>query len=420
MRPIPSQPAHSAAQSGRLNWVASWATPLVAVLAYLAFWPVPVDPVAWKPEKSAGYVGPHVVNHKLAGMQQWPLGSGQDGPEFIAAHEGVVYTGLSNGDVLRINTNGQNHEVVVNTGGRPLGLDVDAQGRLLVADAMRGLLRVSLSDPDPRIETLLTAVSHPVADDPVRYADAIEVGPGGVLWLSDATRRFSAKEHGGTFEASVLDVLEHSCTGRIIRQDPVTLAAHVALTGLCFPNGIAFSGNGETMYISETGAYRILAVDLAKLDAVRPSEGSTGVPSLADAMKQGAAGILVDNLPGFPDNLTRSPSGRIWVGLTKPRSAAIDAMAPYPFARSMTLRLPRFLWPVPKAYGHVIAFDETGKVIDDLQDPAGGYPETTAATEADGKLFIQSLHAHTIGWIPYTGPQVPRAEAEGYLEGVLH
>lgn len=417
-------PAHATAssvgQSGRLSWVATWMTPLVAAVAYMAFWPVPADPVAWTPEKSVGYVGANAVNHKLSGLQQWALGSGQEGPEFIVAHAGVIYTGLINGDVLKVNTDGQSHEVVVNTGGRPLGLDVDGQGRLLVADAMRGLLRVSGRGPEARVETLLTTVSHPVKDDAVRFANAIKVGRGGVLWLSDASRRFGAREMGSTFEASVLDVLEHSCTGRIIRQDPVTLAARVALSGLCFPNGIEFSGDGKLMYIVETGTYRILAVDLDKLSAVRASEGDIGAPTLAEAMKQGAVGVLVDNLPGFPDNLTRSSSGRLWVGLTKPRSPVIDATAAYPFARSVTLRLPRFLWPVPRAYGHVIAYDETGKVVDDLQDPTGVYPETSAATEADGKLFIQSLNAHTIGWMPYTGPQVPRAEAESYLEGVLN
>jgi sugar lactone lactonase YvrE len=418
--PVYATAASSSGQSGRLSWLASWTTPVVAVFAYLAFWPVPADPVTWAPEKNPGYTGEHLVNHKLSGLQQLALGSGQEGPEFIVAHAGVLYTGLANGDVLRVNTDGQSHEVVVNTGGRPLGLDVDGQGRLLVADAMRGLLRVSGRGTEAQVETLLTAVSHPVKDDPVRYADAIKVGPGGVLWLSDATRRFGAREQGGTFEASVLDVLEHSCTGRIIRQDPATLAARVALTGLCFPNGIEFSADGKTMYISETGTYRILSIDLDKLATVRAAEGDTGVPTLAEAMKQGAAGVFVDNLPGFPDNLTRSSSGRLWVGLTKPRSSVVDALADHPFARSVTLRLPRFLWPVPKAYGHVIAYDDTGKVVDDLQDPTGVYPETTAATEADGKLFIQSLHARTIGWMPYTGPQVPRAEAESYLEGVLH
>lgn len=404
-------------QLGKLNWLASWVTPVVALVGYLAFWPTPADPVAWHPPKDAGYTGSHAANEKLADLQQWSLASGQEGPEFFVANGGVLYTGLNNGDVLKINTDGQQPEIVVNTGGRPLGLDVDGQGRLLVADAMKGLLRVSGRGAEAKIETLLEKVSHPVADDRVRYADAVKVGPGGIIWLTDASRRFGAKELGSTFEASVLDVLEHSCTGRVIAQDPNTLVARVAIAGMCFPNGIEFSRDGKTMYVSETGTYRILAVDLAKLSLVRTSAGDNGVPTLDQAMKAGAVRVFVDNLPGFPDNLTRSSSNRLWVGLTKPRSPVIDAMAAYPFMRQLTLRLPRFLWPVPKAYGHVIAYDERGTVVDDLQDSSGAYPETTAATEADGKLFIQSLHAHSIGWLPYVGPQVPRAEVESYLEG---
>lgn len=404
-------------QYGRVNWLVSWGTPVVALVAYLAFWPTPADPVAWHPPKDAGYTGAHARNQKLADLQQLSLASGQEGPEFIVANGGVLYTGLSNGDVLKINTDGQQPEVVVNTGGRPLGLDVDGQGRLLVADAMKGLLRVSGHGADAKVETLLDKVSHPVADDRVRYADAVKVGPGGIIWLTDASRRFGAKEWGSTFEASVLDVLEHSCTGRVIAQDPNTLVARVAIAGMCFPNGIEFSRDGKTMYLSETGTYRILAVDLAKLSLVRTAAGDNGVPTLDQALKQGAARVFVDNLPGFPDNLTRSASNRLWVGLTKPRSPVIDAVAAYPFMRQLTLRLPRFLWPVPKAYGHVIAYDEHGTAVDDLQDSSGAYPETTAATEADGKLFIQSLNAHSIGWLPYVGPQVPRAEVESYLEG---
>jgi sugar lactone lactonase YvrE len=408
--------ARRAHQHGRMRWLASWATPAIALLGYLAFWPTPADPVAWQPPKDVGYSGAHAQNDKLSDLQQLSLASGQEGPEFILATGGVLYTGLSNGDVLRINTDGQQPEVVVNTGGRPLGLDMDAQGRLLVADAMKGLLRVTGRGSEAKVDTMLTTVPHPVPDDRVRYADAVKIGPGGIIWLTDASRRFGAKELGSTFEASVLDVLEHSCTGRVIAQDPNTLVARVALTGLCFPNGIEFSRDGKTMYLAETGAYRILAVDLAKLSVVRTAQGDNGVPTLEQAMKQGAARVFVDNLPGFPDNLTRSASGRLWVGLTKPRSPVIDAVAAHPFARQLTLRLPRFLWPVPKAYGHVIAYDENGKVVDDLQDPTGSYPETTAATEVDGKLFIQSLHAHTIGWLPYVGPQVPRKEMDSYLE----
>lgn len=387
-------------QRGRMAWLASWATPVVAAAAYLFFWPVQISPVVWEAAKDPGYTGAHQVNDRLKGLQHIALGEGQAGPEHMVAHQGWVYTGLSNGEVVRVNTAGDQRETVVNTGGRPLGLDIDAQGRLLVADGYKGLLRVTGQGAQAKVEPILTKVSHPVADDPVRYADAIKVGPDGTLWLTDASRRFGAQESGGTFEASVLDILEHSCTGRLIAQDPNTLQARVALSGLCFPNGIAFSADGKQMFLSETATYRVLAIDLGKLSLVRTFDGHVGTPTIEQAMQQGAAKVLIDNLPGYPDNLMRGENGRIWVGLTKPRSPVIDAAAQHPILRSITLRLPRALWPVPKAYGHVFAFDDSGRIVADLQDPSGAYPETTAITEADGKWFVQSLHAHDIGWMP--------------------
>ena len=66
----------------------------------------------------------------------------------------------------------------------------------------------------------------------------------------------------------------------------------------------------------------------------------------------------------------------------------------------MLLRLPRSWLPLGTPYGHVFAFDEAGRVTEDLQDPQGAYPETTGATETADRLYIHSLHAHTIGWLP--------------------
>jgi len=43
------------------------------------------------------------------------------------------------------------------------------------------------------------------------------------------------------------------------------------------------------------------------------------------------------------------------------------------FLRKLTLRLPRAMWPVPKAYGHVITFTEDGNAVADLQNPGGAY-----------------------------------------------
>jgi hypothetical protein len=96
----------------------------------------------------------------------------------------------------------------------------------------------------------------------------------------------------------------------------------------------------------------------------------------------------------------RGRDGRIWVGLFKPRHPAADSLAGKPLLRKMLLRLPQSLLPLGESYGHVFAINETGRVVDDLQDPTGAYPETTGATETANRLYIHSLHAHGIGWLP--------------------
>ncbi len=394
---------------GRFHWLPRWVTPLVAMAGYLALWPTGVEPVAWNAPRDQGYAGAYEVNRKLSELTQLRLQPGQDGPEHITVHQGALYTGLSNGDVIRMGLDGQFQSLVINTGGRPLGIDFDSQGRMLVADAFAGLIRVTQQGMQARGQIILDRVEDSVSADPVRYANAVKVAPDGLIWLTDASRHFGAKASGGTFQASLLDLIEHSCTGRVIVLDPETLKSRVAIAGLCFPNGIAFTPDGQSLYLVETGRYRILKIDLPRLMS-GPQEGAGIIPSIDEMVAHGMATMLIDNLPGYPDNLMHSHRGHIWVGLTKPRSRLADELASHPTLRAVALRVPRFLWPRTKAYGHVLAFDAQGKVIDDLQDPTGAYPDTAGATEIDDMLYIHSLHASTIGVMTYHGLPEPHSQ----------
>jgi sugar lactone lactonase YvrE len=175
--------------------------------------------------------------------------------------------------------------------------------------------------------------------------------------------------------------------------NPSTGAVQVVARGLSFPNGIVMTHDGVDLLVAETGRYRVwrIAAHARNLDLQQGANSN-----------QPHARILLDNLPGFPDNLMRGLEGRIWLGLVKPRTAALDALASYPSLRKVAARLPRCLQPVPQPYGHVIAFNEDGQVIADLQDPSGTYPECTSVTETGERLYVQSLHAHWLGWLPRT------------------
>ena len=349
--------------------------------AYLLLWPVPIRPVAFTLPTAPGYAGVHAVNTKLANLQLIDL-HGEVGPEHIAfGPDGKLYTTVASGNILRMAADGSDQTVFTNTGGRVLGFDFDASGNLIAADAIKGLRCIA---PDGKTTTVLT---DSVNGDPIRYADAVVVAKSGKMYFSDASTRFAPKDWGGTFEASVLDIIEGASTGRILEYDPATKGTRVLAHGLSFANGVALSADEQTLFVNETGKFRLwkIAVTASNLNVAQNSPQAT---------------VLMDNLPGYPDNLMRGLDGKIWLGFAKPRNPKADAMADKPWLRRLSLRLPRALWPIPPSYGHVIAFTEDGKVVADLQDPSGTYPETTAITETRDRLYVQSLHSHGLGWLP--------------------
>jgi len=351
------------------------ALPLV-LIGYLGWWPVPVDPQPWI-APAAPAVAP---NTRLTQLQTISL-NGAVGPEHIAlGPDGKVYTGVEGGNILRMNADGSALEVLASTGGRPLGMTFDAAGNLIVADAYKGLLSVS---PERKVSVLADHVDG----DPIRLADGVDVARSGKIYFSDATHRFAPQaDHGGTMYAATLDLIEQSATGRLLEYDPATRTVRVLAQGISFANGVVLSADQQWLYFNETGRYRVwkVSVHAANLDIRQPSP---------------QAQVVLDNLPGFPDNLTRGQGGRLWLGLAGPRND-LDGMAQHPFLRKLMLRVPQFMWPPIKTYGHVLAFTEEGKVLDDLQDPGGASGTTTGLTEGPARFYIQSIDSHRIGWLP--------------------
>jgi sugar lactone lactonase YvrE len=284
---------------------------------------------------------------------------------------------------------GSGQQVFCDTGGRPLGMAFDADGMLIVADALKGLLSIA---KDGKV-TVLAGVT---AAGPLYFPDGVIVAGNGKIYLTDASQRFGAAQWGGTLEAATLDVLEQSSTGRVLEYDPATKALRMVAQGLSFANGIALSGDEQFLLVSETGRYRIWKIAVA-------------ADRLYLAQSSPLAKVLIDNLPGYPDNLMRGLDGKFWIGLAGPRND-LDAMSDRPYLRKVMLRLPRALWPVPKPYGHVIAFTEEGRILADLQDPTGNSPLTTGVTETRERLYIHSVDGKSLEWL---APQVVQDAASG-------
>lgn len=353
---------------------------VLVLIAYLGLWPLPVEPVSWNAPVTKGYAGAHAVNHKLAGLQLIQLG-GEEGPEHVVlARDGKLYAAVAGGKILRMNPDGTGQEMFANTGGRVLGFDFDAAGNMIAADAIKGLLSIGL---DRKVSVL----ADKVGGIPMRFADAIVVAGNGKVYFSDASARFGPAELGTPYEAATMDIIEQRATGRLLEYDPATKAVRIVANGLSFANGVALSRDEKSLFVAETGRYRVWKIAVTA-DNLNVATGSL------------KATVLLDNLPGFPDNLMRGMDGKIWLGFSGPRNADADALANKPFLRKLIVRLPRFLWPIPKSYGHVIAFTEDGQVVADMQDPTGAYPMTTGVTETADRIYVQNLHLKVLGWRP--------------------
>ena len=348
---------------------------IIALLTalYLTLWPVPIDPKPWRPPVDAGYVGVHEKNNRLATIERLSIAP-RHGPEDITGGpDGVLYTVSAEGSVLAIQPDGS-LQVLFRAGGRPLGIELAADGALIIANAELGLQRVS---PQKTIGVL----TKQVAGTPILYANNVAIARDGRIYFSDASTHFAARKHGGSYQASLLDLMEHDPNGRVLVFDPENKTTEIIVDKLSFANGVALDPDQRYLLIAETGEYRIWRYWLS-------------------GKKRGQKEIIIDNLPGFPDNINTGLDGRFWVGLVAPRSAQLDSLAGSPYIRKIVQRWPPALRPGAEPYAHVIAIDGDGNVLHDLQNDGSSIQATTGVYETETDLYIASLTSWFIGRLP--------------------
>jgi len=294
-----------------------------------------------------------------------------DGPEdVILDADANLVTGLDGGRIVRVNPDDGATDVLADTAGRPLGLELLPDGRLLVCDAHRGLLRV---DPaSGRVETL---VEH-VRGIPLRFCSNAAVEPDGTIWFTESTNRFDIEHYLGAF-------LERRASGRLLRRD-VNGDVEVVLDNLFFANGVTLTPDGKALLFAETGAARISRLPLTGPAAGHPQ-------------------VVADNLPATPDNLSRFAGGRTWAGMPVARDAGTEKFMRLPGLVAKALwALPDNAFPAGKGTTWVMAFDEEGTVVADLQTPDALVSNVTGVVERRGELFCASTGANALLRVPLT------------------
>lgn len=278
--------------------------------------------------------------------------------------EGAVFTGTEDGSIFRISHDRRRVDKVAHTGGRPLGLELDLDGRLLVCDAHRGLLRVDVATG------VVEKITDSVAGRKMAFCNNAAIASNGDVWFSDSSTKFGIERWKDDF-------VQDTRTGRLLRGSPDG-TIEVVLDGLAFANGVALSRNEDFVAVAETGARTVVRHWLA-------------------GERAGSRDLLVDDLPGYPDNIARGSDGLIWVAIASPRDPVVERLqqAP-PWLRRQVTRIPERFQPAPKHTVRVQAYDDAGTLVHDCDVETGSYHMVTGVREHDGRVWMGSLHESAV------------------------
>jgi ribose transport system permease protein len=325
---------------------------------------------------------PYALNDRLRAVDAIGLDR-IDGPEDVILDEfDNIYVGDRTGDIVRFFApDYSRQEVFAHVGGRPLGMAMARDGSLLCCIGGMGLYRVTR---DRTIEKLTDETNRSwfsiIDDSRLRLADDLDIAPDGRVFFSEATVRYEMHEWP-------VDCLESRGNGRIICFDPNTGTTRTVLKGLLFPNGICMAHDGQSFLFAQTWACSISRYWF-------------------DGPKTGTVEPVIDDLPGYPDNINRASDGTYWLAIVGMRTPSLDLALKMPgFRRRMARRIAPDEWMYPNINtGCVIRFDKNGRIIETLWDLGGqNHPMITSMREHKGHLYIGGILNNRVGRLKLEG-----------------
>ncbi|HSU01056.1 MAG TPA: SMP-30/gluconolactonase/LRE family protein [Nocardioides sp.] len=289
--------------------------------------------------------------------------------DVVVDADGTVWTGTEDGAIWALDPATGSTRRVADTGGRPLGIELDPSGdALVVCDAERGLLRVSTTSGE--VEVLVGLVDG----RPMKFCNNAAVAADGTIWFSD-----SSLHHG--VAAWKDDFVQDTRSGRLLRRDPDGTVT-VVLEGLAFANGVALSADESFVAVAEC-------------------RGRTVVRLWLTGPRSGQRDHLVADLPGYPDNISRGSDGMIWVTLASPVDPVVEGLGKAPMAlRRLVTKIPERLQPAPKRTIRAQAYADDGRLVHDLdlEAPSSGpgFHMVTGVREHHGRVWMGSLHEPSV------------------------
>ena len=331
---------------------------------------------------ATGLGSPFAANDRLAHVETIGLGVVESPEDVVLDANDNLYCGNRHGEIIRFFApDYTSHEVYARIGGQPLGMTLDAGGNLYVCVGGMGLYRVT---PEREVQMVTDETNRSmlsiIDDSRLRLADDLDILPDGRILFSEATVRYEMHEWP-------TDALEGRGNGRIIMYDPKTNKTTTMLRNLIFPNGVVLATNKESILFAESWNCSVKRYWF-------------------EGPKMGQVETVLENLPGYPDNLNRASDGTYWMAIMGMRSEVFDlAMRKPGFRRRMAKQLPGDEWLAPNINsGCIVKFSDAGEILDVLWDREGvNHPMITSMREHKGYLYIGGISNNRIGRIKLDG-----------------
>ena len=329
-----------------------------------------------------GSNAPFAQNDRLAGVSLIGLGRIEAPEDVILDRHDNLYAGSRHGDIMRFfPPDYEKMEVFAHIGGQPLGMAFDRADNLYVCIGGMGLYRIT---PGRKVEKATDETNRSLRsvndDSRLRLADDLDIADDGRIFFSEATVRYEMHEWP-------VDGLEARGNGRIVCYDPRNGTTRTVLRGLKFPNGICVERGSQSILFAETWGCCIKRYWF-------------------DGPKTGQVETVMENLPGFPDNINLASDGNYWLAMVGMRSPALDLAWRMPgFRRRMAKRVPIDEWLFPNINtGCVLRFNDKGEVLETYWDLAGvNHPMITSMREHKGYLYLGGIQNNRIGRLKLDG-----------------
>jgi len=316
---------------------------------------------------------------------------GLSGPESIVECHKKLYTGLSDGRIVKIapldgkigagpvtdvtyvsdpafptTIEGASH-------GRPLGLRViEDQNLLFVADAVYGIYMVNITTGQLTMLVQTTDVSPALKfpNDVALTADR------SALYFTDVSAKFNALD-------LPYILLEGTCDGRILKYDFASGDVTVVMDDLCAPNSLQFNEDESRLIFTEYARNRVRIVDTMTWDTIN----LVYMPTYVDNVRMTNSGnflIAGSVLINFDKILVRrNPVIRQWMASAYTRDELLNLL--------------------DRSFNAVYEMDHDGNLVRVLYDVQGKltYALSHAYQLSDGRLALGSFMADHMSFVDF-------------------